>query len=88
MAGSNVHQSSPRSSTPTSFETTHSLDVRRPSGVELGQREVTYSLESSEKGVEAYEVSFDPDEPTNPRNWSRARRWYLTGLASLLVLNA
>ncbi|KAJ7092602.1 MFS general substrate transporter [Mycena epipterygia] len=32
--------------------------------------------------------SFEEGDPTNPKNWSRARRWYLTGLAGLLVLNA
>ncbi|KAF7310808.1 Polyamine transporter 1 [Mycena chlorophos] len=32
--------------------------------------------------------SFDEGDPTNPMNWSRLRRWYLTALAGVLVLNA
>ncbi|KAE9393585.1 MFS general substrate transporter [Gymnopus androsaceus JB14] len=35
-----------------------------------------------------YLVAFDVDDPKNPLNWSKARRWYLTMFASLLVLNA
>ncbi|KAJ7932520.1 major facilitator superfamily domain-containing protein [Mycena leptocephala] len=32
--------------------------------------------------------SFEEGDPANPKNWSRTRRWYLTALAGLLVLNA
>ncbi|KAJ7071146.1 major facilitator superfamily domain-containing protein [Mycena amicta] len=32
--------------------------------------------------------SFEEGDTTNPKNWSRLRRWYLTALAGLLVLNA
>ncbi|KAJ7158296.1 major facilitator superfamily domain-containing protein [Mycena crocata] len=32
--------------------------------------------------------AFDEGDPANPKNWSRARRWYLTSLAGMLVLNA
>ncbi|KAJ7119914.1 MFS general substrate transporter [Mycena crocata] len=32
--------------------------------------------------------TFDEGDPANPKNWSRARRWYLTILAGILVLNA
>ncbi|KAJ4485995.1 MFS general substrate transporter [Lentinula aciculospora] len=43
-----------------------------------------------EKSVEdeKYLISFDIDDPKNPQNWSKARRWYLTILGGLLVLNA
>ncbi|KAJ3565465.1 hypothetical protein NP233_g7618 [Leucocoprinus birnbaumii] len=33
-------------------------------------------------------VTFEDGDPTNPQNWSRARRWYLTMASALLVLNA
>ncbi|KAJ6604532.1 MFS general substrate transporter [Mycena vulgaris] len=32
--------------------------------------------------------SFEEGDPKNPKNWSNGRRWYLTGLSGLLVLNA
>ncbi|CAA7259940.1 unnamed protein product [Cyclocybe aegerita] len=31
---------------------------------------------------------FEPGDPANPKNWSNAKRWYLTMLSGLLVLNA
>ena len=33
-------------------------------------------------------VSFAPDDIENPKNWSTARRWYITVIAVLLVVNA
>jgi len=33
-------------------------------------------------------VRFDPGEAANPKNWSVAYRWYITGAGSLLVLNS
>ncbi|KAG2150129.1 major facilitator superfamily domain-containing protein [Suillus cothurnatus] len=33
-------------------------------------------------------VSFDEDDPANPKNWSFAKKWYLTLAGGLLVLNA
>ncbi|KIO22265.1 hypothetical protein M407DRAFT_245224 [Tulasnella calospora MUT 4182] len=36
-----------------------------------------------------YLVKWDgPDDPENPKNWSRAFRWYLTMASGLLILNA
>jgi hypothetical protein len=35
-----------------------------------------------------YMVRFEPGERTNPKNWSVAYRWYITGAGSLLVLNS
>ncbi|KAJ7038322.1 major facilitator superfamily domain-containing protein [Mycena alexandri] len=32
--------------------------------------------------------SFEDGDPSNPKNWSRGRRWYLTAFSGLLVLNA
>ncbi|KAJ7492738.1 major facilitator superfamily domain-containing protein [Mycena latifolia] len=32
--------------------------------------------------------SFAEGDPKNPKNWSKARRWYLTALSGVLVLNA
>ncbi|EGO05152.1 hypothetical protein SERLA73DRAFT_100773 [Serpula lacrymans var. lacrymans S7.3] len=33
-------------------------------------------------------VRFDPDDPANPKTWSRLKKWYLTLAGGLLVLNA
>ena len=33
-------------------------------------------------------VAFSPEDPDNPKNWSRARKYWITGLAILLVMNA
>lgn len=38
--------------------------------------------------ADPYLVTFDVDDPTNPKNWSRGRRWYLTVISGLIVLNA
>lgn len=33
-------------------------------------------------------LDFAPNDIENPKNWSQARRWYLTVVANLLVVNA
>lgn len=47
-----------------------------------------YGPEPGEKGWDQYEVRFAPDDPEDPHNWSRVKRWYITLLGGLLVLNA
>ena len=47
-----------------------------------------YGPEPGEKGWDQYEVRFAPDDPEDPHNWSRTKRWYITLLGGLLVLNA
>ncbi|KAF5373371.1 hypothetical protein D9757_009768 [Collybiopsis confluens] len=42
----------------------------------------------SEKQDNLYLVTFDPDDLRNPHNWSSLKRWYLTLLGGMLVLNA
>ena len=34
------------------------------------------------------QLDFSPDDLENPKNWSTARRWYITFVAVLLVVNA
>lgn len=51
-------------------------------------RQEAYGPAIGEKGYDQYEVSFSPDDPEDPHNWSRAKRWYITLLAGMLVLNA
>ncbi|KAJ8520098.1 hypothetical protein ONZ45_g3022 [Pleurotus djamor] len=41
-----------------------------------------------EQDVDRFLVKFDDDDPSNPLNWSRLKRWYLTLASGLLVLNA
>ncbi|EMD36305.1 hypothetical protein CERSUDRAFT_115244 [Gelatoporia subvermispora B] len=33
-------------------------------------------------------VEFGPEDPDDPKNWSRRKRWYLTTIASLIAFNA
>ncbi|KAI6153722.1 major facilitator superfamily domain-containing protein [Pisolithus tinctorius] len=40
------------------------------------------------KDADPFMVSFSESDPDNPKNWSSVKRWYLTGIAGLLVLNA
>ncbi|KAF8973708.1 MFS general substrate transporter [Flammula alnicola] len=46
----------------------------------------------SESGTDDYDPylidEFEPGDPENPRNWSNGKRWYLTLISGLLVLNA
>ncbi|KAG6851213.1 hypothetical protein H0H93_015223 [Arthromyces matolae] len=42
----------------------------------------------SQDSVDIYQVAFEPSDPSNPQNWSRPKRWYLTMASGLLVLNA
>ncbi|KAG8857218.1 hypothetical protein FRB96_005893 [Tulasnella sp. 330] len=42
-----------------------------------------------EKANSEFLVKWDgPNDPENPKNWSELKRWYITGVAGLLVLNA
>lgn len=47
-----------------------------------------YGPEPGEKGYDKYEVRFEADDPASPYNWSRLKRWYITILGGILVLNA
>ncbi|KAJ6574990.1 major facilitator superfamily domain-containing protein [Mycena capillaripes] len=48
-----------------------------------------YLEEPSDDKRDPYLIdSFEERDPANPKNWSNARRWYLTALAGMLVLNA
>lgn len=47
-----------------------------------------YGPEPGEKGYDKYEVRFEADDPASPYNWSRVKRWYITLLGGVLVLNA
>lgn len=43
---------------------------------------------NGEEGLDEYEVRFAPDDPEDPHNWSRRKRWYITALAGIFCLNA
>ncbi|KAF9022967.1 MFS general substrate transporter [Hymenopellis radicata] len=45
-------------------------------------------LPTSDEKADPYLVSFDPDDPANPQNWSSAKKWFLTMAGGVLVLNA
>ncbi|KAI0094961.1 MFS general substrate transporter [Irpex rosettiformis] len=48
----------------------------------------TFGPEPGEKGWDKYEVRITPDDPDSPFRMSRVRRWYITMLGGILVLNA
>ncbi|KAI0348401.1 MFS general substrate transporter [Trametopsis cervina] len=50
--------------------------------------EEAYGPEPGEKGWDKFEVRFEQGDPDSPFSWSRLRRWYITLLAGILVLNA
>lgn len=50
--------------------------------------EEAYGPEPGEKGYDNFEVRFAPDDPASPYNWSKLKRWYITLLGGILVLNA
>ncbi len=47
-----------------------------------------YGPPDGEKPQDPFEVTIGPDDPQNPKTWSRPYRWYLTMLAAVLLLNA
>lgn len=47
-----------------------------------------YGPEPGQPGWDPYEVRFAPNDPDDPHNWSRVKRWYITLLGGMLVLNA
>ncbi|KAH9942618.1 MFS general substrate transporter [Amylocystis lapponica] len=47
-----------------------------------------YGPAPSEKDWDEFEVVISKDDPAHPQTWSRVKRWYLTGMGGLLVLNA
>ncbi|KDQ16620.1 hypothetical protein BOTBODRAFT_186300 [Botryobasidium botryosum FD-172 SS1] len=38
--------------------------------------------------LEGFKVSFERDDPEDPHNWSRAKRWYLTIFSGILAVNS
>ncbi|PWN30299.1 MFS general substrate transporter [Jaminaea rosea] len=51
--------------------------------------EDTLTRFQSQAGKDVVTVHWEgEDDPENPKNWGRLYRWYLTGLAGLLVLNS
>ncbi|KAF9022968.1 MFS general substrate transporter [Hymenopellis radicata] len=40
------------------------------------------------EAIDPFLVTFEPDDPANPQNWSRLKRWTITMLGGILVLNA
>ncbi|WVQ72020.1 hypothetical protein IAR50_001564 [Cryptococcus sp. DSM 104548] len=52
------------------------------------EEEEARELAAEKEGPDPYHVQFEPGENINPKNWSVAYRWFLTGIGSLLVLNS
>lgn len=52
------------------------------------EEEEERELARKAKGPDPWAVKFEPGEKANPKNWGVMYRWYLTGIAGLLVLNS
>ena len=77
-----------RASTPT--VATHVEDDIDDEGSSVNaefEREA-YGPEPGDKGWDKYEVRIPPDDPDSPFRMSRVKRWYITMLGGVLVLNA
>ncbi|CAL1706392.1 unnamed protein product [Somion occarium] len=70
------------------FVASSTLDREGDEDVQSEFRHEAYGPQPGEEGWDKFEVRFEPDELANPHNWSRAKRWYMTSVAGLLVLNA
>ncbi|KAF7792538.1 hypothetical protein EIP86_003579 [Pleurotus ostreatoroseus] len=53
-----------------------------------GYRKEAYGPSPGEKGWDEFEVRFTEGDSDDPHNWSRTRRWYITMVGALLVLNS
>ncbi|KJA29613.1 hypothetical protein HYPSUDRAFT_31558 [Hypholoma sublateritium FD-334 SS-4] len=54
------------------------------SGTDILTQDVSEKL----PGHDPFLVQFDKDDPADPHNWSKTRRWYLTIASAILTLNA
>ncbi|WVR09419.1 hypothetical protein IAU60_006486 [Kwoniella sp. DSM 27419] len=52
------------------------------------EEEEEREAEREKKGPDPWAVTFQPGESINPKNWGVLYRWFLTGIAGLLVLNS
>lgn len=73
------------SRTPTAVDTS---DRAEDDDINLQFEHEAYGPAEGEKALDSYEVIMGPDDPDNPKTWSRPYRWYVTMLSAVLVLNA
>ncbi|GJE99749.1 MFS general substrate transporter [Phanerochaete sordida] len=76
-------------STPTRQQPAESNEPRGSSSSDdatLPVHQVAYHR--TKEDASSFEVEFGPNDPQNPFNWSRRRRWYITFVAGLLAVNA
>jgi multidrug resistance protein len=64
----------------------NATNARRIADAEKGASAPEQDHDMSEE--ELFMARFEPGEKINPKEWSVAYRWYITGLGSLLVLNS
>ncbi|KAL4070839.1 major facilitator superfamily domain-containing protein [Scleroderma citrinum] len=63
----------------------HAPDPNQPT---VSHNEKFYDGPSKNPNADPFLVRFEDNDPRNPKNWSSAKRWYLTMISGLLVLNA
>ena len=73
-----VHSTVRESRTPTIYDGDNKKDVEGGVAIPV----------SADGEKDPYLVDFEEGDKMNPLNWSVARRWYLTFLSGMLVLNA
>jgi hypothetical protein len=79
----------PPSCSTQSFTSQETSRPATPATLIAGEHPVEKASGLPSEKDDGFLVAFDgPNDPENPLNWSKAYRWYLTFMASFLVLNA
>ncbi|KAL1707414.1 major facilitator superfamily domain-containing protein [Schizophyllum commune] len=67
-----------------------STESRTPTIIEERDPSIQSHVERSSQTekTDSFLVLFDDNDPENPQNWSRLKKWYLTMFGGVLVLNA
>ena len=90
MASLPVSTPVPRESvvTQSSSRTPTFVDQNEVDDINLEFEHEAYGPAPGEKPEDSFEVIMQPDDPDNPKAWSRPYRWFVTMLSAVLVLNA
>ena len=78
---------------PFTSSSSHSIahDSRTAASLDGDRKDVERGIVAdppAASNADPYLIVFEPEESANPQDWSLAKRWYLTALGGILVLNA
>lgn len=68
--------------------TTTVINSDEPIGINRDFEEEAYGPTATGEKGDPFEVRWTDNDPSDPKNWSRAYRWYITMAAGMLLLNA